>query len=191
MPQLTVDQANLSEASSHHFSAPLAASAPDAATDDCTQPTSVSADVDSLTAAAIRLLYLDDCPIDHRLLSAYLRMDGNRSYTVTGCTTLDEALLALKGEAYDALIIDNRIPPFADYHEPYRHLKQTTGYSGPALIISADISGQEFRTEKRQDHEFVLDKADLLPAVKAGVLAQVANGVAPTREQSATITVKG
>lgn len=173
-------------------SSPLfSTSSPNKADNSCAQPGLVCSSVDGLAEASIRLLYLDDCDIDHRLLSAYLRMDGARTYTVTACTTVEEALLAIQGETYDALIIDNRVPPFSDYHEPYRHLKQNAGYQGPTLIISADISGHEFNADKRQDHELVLDKADLLPAVKSGLLAQVVQGNAPTHPHSATIAIRG
>lgn len=152
------------------------------------EPSSLPAPVGKFAGTTIRLLYLDDSDIDHRLLSAYLRMDNIRDYSITPCMTLEAALFALKSEQYDALIIDNRVPPFDNYHEPYKHLKQGTGYRGPTLIISADISGKEFSGEQRQDRELVLDKADLLPAVKAGFLAQVAEGLVPHSAHSGTFT---
>lgn len=59
---------------------------------------------------SIRLLYLDDCDIDHRLMQAYLSLDDKHSYDMTTCTTLEEAREALAQQEYDALILDNRVP---------------------------------------------------------------------------------
>lgn len=125
-------------------------------------------------ANAIRILYLDDCDVDHRLLRAYLSMDTTNTYDVTLCLTLEEARAALKSGDYDALILDNRVPPYTNYHEPYKHLKAVLGYHLPTLVISADTSGQEFGEDMRQDQEIVVDKADLLSAIQSGVVANVA-----------------
>jgi CheY-like chemotaxis protein len=125
------------------------------------------------SAPCIRVLYLDDCDIDHRLLDAYLKMDGSRQYQLTPCLTLDQARAAMASNSFDALIIDNRMPPFTSYHEPYRRLKSDTGFQGATLVVSADVSAQELAEDQRLDHEIVLDKADLLTAVRSGYLAQV------------------
>lgn len=122
-------------------------------------------------ASPIRILYLDDCEIDHRLMAAYLKADARRSYDITPCRTLEEALGAMRKGHYDALIIDNRMPPYASYHEPYRVLKSSTGYSGPTFVVTADMSARELDRDFRQDHEVVMDKADLLAAIRAGILA--------------------
>ena len=74
------------------------------------------------------------------------------------------------------LILDNRLPPYTDYHEPYRTLKERCGFSGPTLIVSAEIDGLEFSRERRQDHEVVLDKGDIPALVKNGSFAQLLRG---------------
>jgi CheY-like chemotaxis protein len=127
----------------------------------------------------LHLLYVEDCDIDQRLMIAYLRQDGDASYTLTNCSTLDEASEALKNANYDALILDNRLPPFTNYHEPYRALKEQHGYDGPAIIVSAETSGKEFARERRQDHEVVLDKSDLLDLVRNGHFARLMRGGQP------------
>ena len=129
----------------------------------------------------IRILYLDDCDIDHRLMAAYLQSDPRRSYDMTPCRSLDEAVGALKCERYDALIIDNKMPPFESYHEPYRKLKDSTGYRGPTLVVSADITSRELEEGHRQDHEIVLDKANLLAAIQGGMLATLRKDAATIR----------
>ena len=123
---------------------------------------------------AIRILYLDDCDVDHRLLAAYLNLETTHTYDVTPCLTLDEARTALQKGDYDALILDNRVPPFSSYHEPYKHLKAALGHRLPTLVVSADVSGHEFSESMRQDQEIVLDKADLMAAIQSGILADVA-----------------
>ncbi|MFK7793467.1 MAG: hypothetical protein AB8B88_12455 [Devosiaceae bacterium] len=116
----------------------------------------------------IRILYLDDCDIDHRLLQAYLRLDDTHSYDVTACSTLEEAKAALERSGYDALILDNRVPPFNNYHQTYREIKEACGFSGPTLVVSADTKGDEFGPAARQDHEVVIDKADLMEVIRTG-----------------------
>ncbi|MEM1286149.1 MAG: hypothetical protein ACFB01_16420 [Cohaesibacteraceae bacterium] len=132
-------------------------------------------------ASPIRILYLDDSDIDHRLMAAYLESDPRRSYDVTPCRTLEEALGAMQCGGYDALIIDNRMPPYTSYHEPYRKLKSSTGYHGPTLVVTADVTARELDQDFRQDHEIVLDKANLLSAIRAGMLATLGNETAICR----------
>jgi CheY-like chemotaxis protein len=122
---------------------------------------------------SIRLLYLDDCDIDHRLMQAYLSLDDKHSYHMTTCTTLEEARAALAQQEYDALILDNRVPPHANYHQAYTMLKEATGFDGCTMVISADVSGEEFKPEQRHGEEIILDKAELLAVIRTGVFADV------------------
>ncbi len=132
--------------------------------------------VNSQTPKPLHLLYVEDCAIDQRLMTAYLQQDGDVSYTLTNCSTLDEASEALQSTNYDALILDNRLPPFTNYHEPYRALKEQHGFNGPAVIVSAETSGNEFARERRQDNEVVLDKSDLVDLVRNGHFAKLMRG---------------
>jgi CheY-like chemotaxis protein len=122
---------------------------------------------------SIRLLYLDDCDIDHRLMQAYLSLDDKHSYQMTTCTTLEEAREALAQQEYDALILDNRVPPHANYHQAYQTLKEATGFCGCTMVVSADVSGEEFKPEQRHGEEIILDKSELLGVIRTGVFADV------------------
>ncbi|MEQ8656902.1 MAG: hypothetical protein RIC24_06305 [Hyphomicrobiales bacterium] len=122
---------------------------------------------------SFRLLYLDDCDIDHRLMEAYLSLDSSHSYDITACTTLEEARAALATEEYDALILDNRVPPYTNYHQTYETLKAETGFDGFTLVVSADVNGDEFTPEMRRGDEVIFDKAELLGAIRTGIFANV------------------
>lgn len=129
-----------------------------------------------MMTSAIRLLYLDDCDIDHRLMQAYLSLDDEHSYVMTTCNTLEEAREALQSQQFDALILDNRVPPYTNYHQTYGRLRETTGFDGCTVVISADLSGEEFRPDRRQGEEIIFDKAELLHAISDGILADAIRG---------------
>ncbi|MEM6712380.1 MAG: hypothetical protein AAF590_08865 [Pseudomonadota bacterium] len=131
---------------------------------------------------ALRILYLDDCAIDHKLMRAYLELDEAHSYRLTACSTLDEAERELQRASFDVLILDNRIPPDINYHRMYKSLKERAGFIGPAVVVSADVEGAEFNETARQDHEAVIDKADLLGCIRDGQFAAI------IADQQASIT---
>lgn len=126
-------------------------------------------------ASPIRVLYLDDCEIDLRLMDTYLSLDCERQYNLTPCLTLDQAVSALRDDTFDALIIDNRMPPYESYHEPHRKLLETTGFSGPTVVISADVEVPGLDRENRNGNELVIDKAHLSYRIREGMLADLVN----------------
>ena len=130
-------------------------------------------------ADCLRILYLDDCVLDHRLMSAYLDLDPRHAYEMTACTSLEEASSEMKQCQYDGLVLDNRVPPHDNYHGMYQHLKEAAGFCGPTIIVSADTQGQEFHETSRQDHEVVVDKASLLDCIRNGAFATIMERDAP------------
>ncbi|MEM6382978.1 MAG: hypothetical protein AAF739_09910 [Pseudomonadota bacterium] len=130
----------------------------------------------------IRIVYLDDCEIDHRLLDSYLQLDDENSYTLTPCLTLEEALRALNSGTYDALIIDNKMPPFRSFLEPYEVIKRGTDFQGTTIVVSADTSVPELEPGNLPGDEWVIDKSELASQIRNGVLntACRADSVLPT-----------
>ena len=130
-------------------------------------------------ADRLRILYLDDCVLDHRLMSAYLDLDPRHVYDMTVCTSLEEASSEMKQSRYDGLVLDNRVPPHTSYHSMYQHLKESAGFDGPTVIVSADIDGKEFHEAARQDREVVVDKALLLDCIRNGAFAAIMDSDSP------------
>ncbi|MEM1288814.1 MAG: hypothetical protein AAGH60_10725 [Pseudomonadota bacterium] len=106
-------------------------------------------------------------------MDTYLSLDDERQYALTPCLTLDQALSIMGQETFDALIIDNRMPPYESYHEPHRKLLESTGFDGPTIVISADIEVPSLGRENRNGDELVIDKADLSYRIREGVLASL------------------
>ncbi|MBV6657863.1 MAG: hypothetical protein KI785_08860 [Devosiaceae bacterium] len=121
----------------------------------------------------IRILYLDDCEIDHRLLDVYLQLDEARAYELTPCRTLEEALTAMNRRQFDALVIDNKMPPFSTFLEPYDVLRKSTGFTGPTIVVSADVSVPELKPDALPGSKMVVDKAELSTLIQDGMFGRL------------------
>ncbi|MBA2482040.1 MAG: response regulator, partial [Planctomycetes bacterium] len=65
--------------------------------------------------APIRLLLVEDNPVDARLITIYLKQGLRAAHVLTECAYLDEALRLVCETAFDAIILDLSLPDCSGY----------------------------------------------------------------------------
>lgn len=115
------------------------------------------------------ILLIDDDPNEHNLFAYYLRKTLGQECRLDVATSLDEGVAALSGSAYDAIFLDNRLKPHADFRETLpavlAHSKDARTY-----IISASVDDDCFDQAEEFPIAGVLDKFDIRKSLEAGLL---------------------
>lgn len=83
------------------------------------------------------ILLIDDHNVFAKIFSAYLLRTQYHNFSVENATSLHNATLHLKKQAFDLIVLDNRIPPHFDYLESIR-LLIAENWAGPILLMSGE-----------------------------------------------------
>ena len=119
----------------------------------------------------VTVLLIDDDPVEAKLLHAFLEQRFGDAFEMVHVWDLEEALVALDGRRFDHVLLDNRLPPFADYRETLPVLRGHAAAPEP-IIVSASVRDRCFEAEETESHggPAIVDKFALRGAIAAGLL---------------------
>ncbi len=106
------------------------------------------------------ILLIDDHAIFAKIFSAYLLRTQFHNFFIDNATSLDTATQKLKNQAFDLIVLDNRIPPHYNYTHSVNLLKNQ-GWFGPILLISGDEIKLSENNSNDQLISFFLQKDNL------------------------------
>ena len=119
----------------------------------------------------VKVLLIDDDPVEAKLLRAFLESRFGQDFEMVHVWDLADALAMLDGRDFDHVLLDNRLPPFADYRETLPVLRGHATAPEP-IIVSASVRDRCFEAEETESHgdPAVVDKFALRGAIAAGLL---------------------
>ena len=123
------------------------------------------------TDEVVTVLLIDDDPVEAKLLHAFLQSRFGDGFEMVHVWDLTEALTVLDGRRFDHVLLDNRLPPFADYRETLPVLRGHASAPEP-IIVSASLQDRCFEAEETASHgaPAVIDKFALRERIAAGLL---------------------
>jgi CheY-like chemotaxis protein len=121
-------------------------------------------------AAPVRVLYLDDDPVDQDLMGLYVRGCPPGLIDLVCVATLEEAADALTAGGVDIFLLDNRMPGIEDYRESLR-LLPALGSDTRLIVTSSEIESESFDDETCAP-ALVIEKFSLRQAVRDGVFSR-------------------
>jgi CheY-like chemotaxis protein len=118
----------------------------------------------------LNILYLDDDPMDHKLMKLFLRRSKDADQCDLTCVlNIREARDALGAGDVDILVLDNRMPDSANFQIALDKLG-TIDRKTKIVVVSSEVEGEVFRKIDNPAHTplAVLDKSTLRMRVCAG-----------------------
>ena len=116
-----------------------------------------------------RILLIDDDPVEAKLLAAFLRQRFDEAFDLVHVQKLGDAVIALRCIAFDAVLLDNRLPPYRDFRETLPVLRQAMRGDEP-IIISSSLHDPCFSEADLLGEAPVVDKLHLNAKIGAGLL---------------------
>ncbi|MET0312111.1 MAG: response regulator [Burkholderiaceae bacterium] len=98
-------------------------------------------------APPLRLLVVEDSPLDYEMLAASLEMQGIATDSLR-VDSLDDLLAALSGQAWDVVISDHHLPGFTS-KEAFTMVRQLD--NPPPFIIVSGVLGEDAAVEAMRD----------------------------------------
>ena len=124
----------------------------------------------------ISILYLDDDALDHKLMSLILRrpQDGAPQYKLSCVAEIDAAREALREDAFDIFVLDNRMPRSPNFHATLAKIGAINP-STKIVVVSSEIESDEFRncTNLHRKPDAVIEKSNLSKSIKSGFLVDL------------------
>ena len=116
-----------------------------------------------------RVLLIDDDPLEAKLLAAFLHRRFGEAFRLVHVRLLEDGLALLEREAFDAVLLDNRLPPFSDFRETLPRLRAATRGVEP-IIVSSSLRDPCFQRWGAIPEAPVVDKLHLGDAIEEGLL---------------------
>lgn len=120
--------------------------------------------------SALKILYLDDDPLDHKLFDLYLRRsDSAESCRLTCVSTITDARQELDDAVVDILVLDNRMPNSPNFRATLSRLG-ALGQHTKIVVVSSEVEDDIFKNLDHLDHKpaAIIDKAELRARVREG-----------------------
>jgi DNA-binding NarL/FixJ family response regulator len=108
----------------------------------------------------VRLLLLDDDPVEMTILEHKLNVCDGCSVSLAHVETLDGAIEWMSGNTVDIILVDNRLAPGIDFRQTVPGLRKT-GFVGPIGIISSDLSSDYFQRFQEFGADFRIGKDEI------------------------------
>jgi len=118
----------------------------------------------------LNILYLDDDPMDHKLMKLFLRRSKDADQCDLTCVlNIREARDALGAGNVDVLVLDNRMPDSANFQITLDKLGALDRET-KIVVVSSEVEGEVFRKIDNPAHTplAVLDKSTLRTRVSGG-----------------------
>lgn len=129
----------------------------------------------------VSILYLDDDPVDHRLMSLALRSKGtNLDHTITYVFDIEDARSVLDEGFVDIFVMDNQMPCSPNFHETLARLGKIdprTKIVVVSSVIDEDIFHHMDHLERKPDA--IVDKSHLRQRIKSGLFESLLARTAP------------
>ena len=120
----------------------------------------LSNDINGTPQRKNAILLIDDHAIFAKIFSAYLLRTQFHNFFIDNATSLDTATQKLKNQAFDLIVLDNRIPPHYNYLHSVK-LLNNQGWSGPILLLSGDKIELSKESSETNQISFFLQKDNL------------------------------
>lgn len=117
----------------------------------------------------LNLLLIDDDPNQHKILSFFLKKKYGPGADFVSAQNLEEGLDHLARQCFDVILLDNRLPPYADFTQTVGGIVEASPDSD-IYVISA--GREKISVEQCKSHGIVeiIDKFELRNAISEGLL---------------------
>lgn len=109
---------------------------------------------------SVRLLFVDDEVIEFRSLKKTMAALTEPVVVMDYAQSVQDALAKLKSDAFDLILLDNRLLPNADFRETVPKLR-ASGYTGPIGVVSMDVSDGYFQQFQDYGVDFRVGKDEI------------------------------
>lgn len=110
----------------------------------------------------VRLLVIDDDPLERMLIEGFLYRISAFETEMTFCRSVEDAVEAIERgpHAFDLVLTDSKVPPYMDYREFIPSLR-SAGHEGPIVVMSASTEDRRFDDHRSHGVSAVVDKLNL------------------------------
>lgn len=116
-----------------------------------------------------KILLIDDDPNEHKLFKFYIQKIFGPDCHLQNARTLEDGIAALAQNRFDALFLDNRLKPFADFRQTLPEMIDLLENT-PTYVISASVDDDCFDDIERYPVAGVLDKFLVKARLESGLL---------------------
>jgi CheY-like chemotaxis protein len=127
-------------------------------------------DSDLRDSTKLNILYLDDDPMDHKLMKLFLRRsEGADNCDLTCVLNIAEARERLGAGGVDILVLDNRMPESPNFQVTLEKLGAIDDRT-KLVVVSSEVEGEAFRKIDNPAHKpvAILEKSTLRSRVCDG-----------------------
>ena len=108
----------------------------------------------------MRILLIDDDPIEHRLFRKFLSRGVNSEAELVCSSDLNEAVRILADRPFDCVFLDDRLPPYSSLLETLPQIRSHMGYA-KVFAISSSLDSSHLRDRNVTGVDGIYDKNDL------------------------------
>jgi DNA-binding NarL/FixJ family response regulator len=108
----------------------------------------------------VRLLFVDDEFIEFRSLKKTIATLNDPPVDMAYAQSVSDALAKLGTDAFDLILLDNRLLPNDDFRQTAPKLR-AAGYTGPIGIVSMDVSDGYFQQFQDYGVDFRIGKDEI------------------------------
>lgn len=114
-------------------------------------------------------LFIDDDTHECQWLQHTMRAQTDEAVSFRSVTTVEAAQEALAAERFDLVLLDNRVPPYRNFHESLPKLQKHL-HGAAVYVVSSYTDTDEFKSADPAAVRGVYEKADLPRAFLEGAI---------------------
>lgn len=116
------------------------------------------------------VLLIDDDPVQHKILSFFLKSSFGEDAEFTSAFDLEEAVAHLEKQSFEMIMLDNRLAPYKDYTDTIDRIRAVSQDS-LIYLISAARDHEKFGDYQTRGILGVIDKFELRESITNGLLS--------------------
>lgn len=121
----------------------------------------------------LKILLIDDEPIEERITHQLLKRDYGLPFTLEYAQSIDAGMALLRDRTYDVILLDDRIAPNVTAVQTVPIIRDAAGVV-PLILISSSLDASHLRDKNILEVYDIIDKYDLKSRIRDGLLNKAA-----------------